>query len=434
MAKFRQRKLLAAIPSFLFMVLVFSLQPNGINAGPTLNKQPNLKEAQELLQENEHFKKTMCMASRFCDNAALLDGQIVNDLVREAVPSLSSSCTVSSAVCKQRDNYDEVSFDLTDGNRSETVSFTKIFPAPAARPRLDEDSRKIRTRSPSLRSTAAPSTLGGQQICDTLDAEMSSIQSTVYICKLFGTFRGTKLPLEDRTRDFQTNVSDYCRRTFNRKCTVSNIKCNIHNNDDTLSFQLENDGKPIQCSFTTRATPNGDEIEAEPSDAAGTDTTLDAPSTIVNISKHLRTDECAKNIIWKHWDETGDSKLPLHARAGKFKDDLTEYIYKTFNKPECTVSDVTFSEESTNEAVGFRLNDNSPNFLRFLYCRALTSVRTSSSTNVNRQVQGMDTSSPPPQTNPPADIKISTLNGQFHKMGISPPPPQTNPPDDSDQP
>eukprot|EP00922_Rhytidocystis_sp_ex-Travisia-forbesii_P066056 GHVS01098083.1.p1 GENE.GHVS01098083.1~~GHVS01098083.1.p1 ORF type:complete len:528 (+),score=47.41 GHVS01098083.1:58-1584(+) len=54
MAKFRQRKLLAAIPSFLFMVLVFSLQPNDITAAPTGEKEECYQFA-DSIKTNDEF-------------------------------------------------------------------------------------------------------------------------------------------------------------------------------------------------------------------------------------------------------------------------------------------------------------------------------------------------------------------------------------------
>eukprot|EP00922_Rhytidocystis_sp_ex-Travisia-forbesii_P044766 GHVS01066728.1.p1 GENE.GHVS01066728.1~~GHVS01066728.1.p1 ORF type:complete len:372 (+),score=39.97 GHVS01066728.1:22-1116(+) len=140
MAKFRtgQMKLLAAIPSFLFMVLVFSLQPNDINAAPTLDETSSLKEIGKFLEKSPEvisrlsdFWEIFCVFSSYLKQS-VGSGEIYGTQVRkidaaaiEWINKFVKDSGKSNTGCKaenvefDEDNY-KVSFDL--GNEKVNVN------------------------------------------------------------------------------------------------------------------------------------------------------------------------------------------------------------------------------------------------------------------------------------------------------------------------
>eukprot|EP00922_Rhytidocystis_sp_ex-Travisia-forbesii_P066058 GHVS01098085.1.p1 GENE.GHVS01098085.1~~GHVS01098085.1.p1 ORF type:complete len:292 (+),score=20.94 GHVS01098085.1:78-878(+) len=173
MAKFRQRKLLAAIPSFLFMVLVFSLQPNGINAGKTLNKQTSLKKISDHLMAIKYANIIWGFWDKLGNSKLSVPERTITlqmDLTDYIFGKFDRKCTDLKVEFTQSENNEAVSLTLAEGSEQLQIKLYRRVkttpngnelmaepshsePAATAMPRLVEDSPEASTRSPSLRSS-----------------------------------------------------------------------------------------------------------------------------------------------------------------------------------------------------------------------------------------------------------------------------------------
>eukprot|EP00922_Rhytidocystis_sp_ex-Travisia-forbesii_P002199 GHVS01003179.1.p1 GENE.GHVS01003179.1~~GHVS01003179.1.p1 ORF type:complete len:1082 (-),score=111.75 GHVS01003179.1:101-3346(-) len=112
MAKFRQRKLLAAIPSFLFMVLVFSLQPN---LGETIGVKQFAQYLQSPAYDKVKIWQKFDLGWKFINSLTQMGQQVGVLLTKEILDTFGVDCDVMAVELKRNvygDENDKIKFTL----------------------------------------------------------------------------------------------------------------------------------------------------------------------------------------------------------------------------------------------------------------------------------------------------------------------------------